>query len=212
MKINKLLILTIAVSLCILACKTPEPAPEIDDIAYVIEEKKSSITVFDDIDKSGFFPTGKLSYVIQGMMVSRDFPFSNYLEDVAYVAKPNGSDVVLKGLVDELWRSSLDKVIKTYTKEDGSALTAADFKPDQYIKLKTKAEGGYFACFVPKVKLVQVQTSWGDTLTANRPEVPHGDGDYLICRAGKDGQPDFSDVWIVNGVVFPLTYDMSKKK
>jgi len=167
---------------------------------------------FEDMNKSGFFPTGKLSYVIQGMMVSGDMSFNNYLEGSVYTAKPNGSDVVLKGTVNELWRTSLERVLTTYTKEDGSPLSAEDFKPDTYINLKTKAEGGYFACFAPLNTRVEVQTAWGDVLIANRPEVPHGDGDYILCRAGADGKPDFSDVWVVNGAVFPLTYDMSQKK
>jgi hypothetical protein len=117
----------------------------------------------------------------------------------------------MKGLVDELWRTPLERVITTYTKENGAPLSAADFIPDTYINMRTRAEGGYFACFAPKHTRVEVETAWGDVLIANRPEVPHGDGDYLLCRAGADGKPDLSDVWVVNGVVFPLTYDMSQK-
>lgn len=47
-------------------------------------------------------------------------------------------------------------------------------------------------------------------LHTNLPNAPHGDGDYLVC-ANKDGQPDLSDVWVVNGAVFPNTYDMSRR-
>ncbi|QQO10254.1 hypothetical protein [Breznakiella homolactica] len=167
---------------------------------------------FDDIDKSGFFPTGKLSYTIEGMMVSKDMNFTNYLEGTEYTAKPNGSDVVIKGVSGELWRTPLDKVLTTYTKKDGSKLSAADFIPDQYIPMQTIAGSGNFACFVPKDKLVEIHTAWGDVLIANRPEVPHGVGDYLVCREGSDGKPDFSDVWVVNGVTFPHTYDMTYSK
>ena len=46
-------------------------------------------------------------------------------------------------------------------------------------------------------------------LQANRAGVPHGEGDYLVCGAGEDGQPDLSDVWVVNGAIFPDTYDMT---
>ena len=55
-----------------------------------------------------------------------------------------------------------------------------------------------------------METAWGDVLTANRPEVPHGEGDYLVCTVGEDGQPNLADVWVVNGAVFPNTYDMAE--
>ena len=54
-----------------------------------------------------------------------------------------------------------------------------------------------------------VETAWGDVLTANRAEVPHGDGDYLVCTVDDEGQPNLSDVWVVNGEIFPDTYDMT---
>jgi hypothetical protein len=125
---------------------------------------------------------------------------------------PNGSDVVMKGTINELWRTPIEKVITTYTKEDGSLLTKSDFIPDKYITMLAKESGGYFACFVPKDYLFEIQTAWGDILTGNRPEVIHGEGDYILCRSDLEGKPDFSDVWIVNGAVFPSTYDMSQKK
>ncbi|MDR0389899.1 MAG: hypothetical protein LBH73_07500 [Spirochaetaceae bacterium] len=167
---------------------------------------------FADLDKTSFFPTGKLAYKVYGMMVSDPFPFNNILEGTDYIAMPNGSDVVIKGTIDELWRTPLERVVTTYTKENGSPLTINDFIPDQYIPMIAKESGGYFACFVSKNNQIEIQTAWGDTLIGNRPGVPHGEGDYVLCRAGPDGSPDFSDVWIVNGAVFPSTYDMTQKK
>ena len=105
--------------------------------------------------------------------------------------------------------TKLEKVIQTYTKADGSELTAEDFTADTYIELKTKPTTGNFACFVPAELQVEVQTSWGDVLQANRAGVPHGEGDYMVCAVGEDGQPDLTDVWVVNGAVFPSTYDMT---
>ena len=75
--------------------------------------------------------------------------------------------------------------------------------------MKTKPTTGNFACFIPAELQVEVQTAWGDVLQANRAGVPHGEGDYLVCGAGEDGQPDLSDVWVVNGAIFPDTYDMT---
>ncbi len=54
---------------------------------------------------------------------------------------------------------------------------------------------------------VIVETVWGDILHTNLPDAPHGNGDYLICRKGDDGEPDLSDIRVLNGILFPETYD-----
>ena len=172
----------------------------------------AAVTLEEYLDASSYdwFLTGKTSYLIEGKMVSEDTPVSNYLEMVDYVAKDNGVDVVLKGTAGELWVTKLQKVLSTYTKEDGSELDAEDFVPDEFITLRTKANPGTnYAMFVPVDTIVLVETAWGDLLTANHPDTVHGEGDYLVCSAGTDGAPDLSDVWVVNGEVFPDTYSMS---
>ena len=64
----------------------------------------------------------------------------------------------------------------------------------------------YFAMRIPPEISVTVVTAWGDVLHSNLPNLPHGNGDYLVCRAGGNGEPDTSDVWIVSGTVFPEYY------
>lgn len=96
-----------------------------------------------------------------------------------------------------------------YTKTDCTALTESDFPADAVVPLRTVPSTGNFACFVPAGIKVSVNTAWGDVLHVNRDGVPHGDGDYLVCAVGKDGKPDLSDVWVVNGKIFPSTYDMT---
>ena len=159
-----------------------------------------------------WFLTGKTEYTIQGMMVSKDTPYENVLEGNSGVVTDDGVTVLLKGTVDELWPSKLEKVEKTYTTADGSAVTAKTFaKKDTYIDLKTKAEPDTnFAMFVPADTRVVVETAWGDVLVANRPGVEHGQGDYLVSTV-KDGKPDLTDVWVLNGAVFPNTYDLSRR-
>ena len=159
-----------------------------------------------------FFLTGKAEYTIQGMMVSKDTTFHNDLENVDYTATDDGESVVLKGTVGEQWVTKLSKVLETYTKADGTALKAEDFtsSKDTFIDLKTKAEPDTnFACFVPKDVRLTVNTAWGDVLHVNDPVSEHGYGDYLVCP-NKDGKPDFSDVWVVNGAIFANTYDVSR--
>lgn len=170
------------------------------------------VTLADYLAQGGqeWFLTGKTEYTIQGMLVSKDTPYENVLEGNAGVVTDDGVTVLLKGTVDELWPSKLEKVMKTYTKADGTELTAKDFEPkDTYIDLKTKAQPGTnFAMFIPADIQVVVETAWGDILTANRPGVEHGKGDYLVSTV-KDGQPDLTDVWVLNGAVFPNTYDLT---
>ena len=48
-------------------------------------------------------------------------------------------------------------------------------------------------------------------MLANRAGVSHGYGDYLVC-ADIQGMPNMNDVWVVNGEVFPRTYNMSAFK
>ena len=158
----------------------------------------------------GWVLTGKTSYTVQAMMVSEEISFHNDLEVTDYTVTDDGVSVVLKGTVGEQWVSKLEKVMKTYTKADGTTVTAEDFaQKDVFIDLKTKAAPGTnFALFVPMGTSVTVNTAWGDVLHTNLPNAPHGEGDYLVC-ACVDGQPGLSDIWVVNGAVFPTTYDLT---
>lgn len=171
----------------------------------MFENKKLSVADF--ATGKDWFLTGKAEYTIEGMMVSKETSFHNDLEVTDYTVVPGDGKVVLKGTVGEMWAAKLEKVMKTYTKEDGSPVTAEDFAvKDTFIKLKTKAAPGTnFALFVPDGTVVTVKTAWGDELHTNLPNAPHGAGDFLVC-GNVDGKPDLSDVWVVNGAVFPSTY------
>ena len=155
-----------------------------------------------------WFLTGKNKYTVQAMMVSKETSFHNELEAADYTVTDDGITVILKGSFDEMWASKLDKVISTYTKLDGSALCKEDFaEKDLWIEIVTKPEpDSYYAMYVPLSISVIVETAWGDVLHTNLSNAPHGDGDYLMCRKGEDGNPDLSDVWVLNGVVFPEYY------
>lgn len=163
-------------------------------------------------NRDQFFLTGKTEYVISGRMVSQETQIHNELEDVDYTVADDDESVILTGTVGEQWVTKVSKVLSTYTKPDGSPLTAEDFtaNKDTDVELKTKAQPDTnYACYVPAGVAVQVDTAWGDVLYANRTGVPHGAGDYLVCALTEDGQPNFEDVWIVNGKQFVTNYDTS---
>ena len=176
---------------------------------------QASMTFEDYMDRGGeaWFLSGKKEYGVQAMMVSRETSFHNDLEVADYTVTDDGVTVILKGRFDEMWATKLSKVIATYTKPDGSALSGADFKrKDTWIDIVTIPEpDSYCAMYVPLNVSVTVETAWGDVLHTNLPNAPHGDGDYIVCRAGEDGNPDLSDVWILNGVVFTEYYDVSRR-
>ena len=95
-----------------------------------------------------------------------------------------------------------------------TVICPGSFDPVTYghIDIITRAEpDSYYAMRVPPEISVAVTTAWGDVLHTNLPNVPHGGGDYLVCRARGRGGPDLSDVWVLNGVVFPEYYDAGNR-
>lgn len=156
------------------------------------------------------FVTGKADYTIQAMMVSEPVDIYNELELVSYHVEDDGKSVILKGTIGEEWVADISRVLSTYTHVDGTPLAAEDLtgNKDTFIDIRTIAEPDTnFALLVPADTVLEVHTAWGDILYTNASDAPHGEGDYLVCR-NVDGQPDLSDVWVVNGAVFPSTYDM----
>lgn len=158
-----------------------------------------------------WFPTGKLGYAVRAMMVSGELSFRNELEETDYTVTDDGVTVVLKGALGEMWASPLPKVAAAYAKSDGSALQPSDFaEKGVFIDLVAiPSRDSHYAMHVPKEVSVTVVTAWGDELHTNLPGAPHGEGDFLVCRAGEEG-PDLSDVWVVNGALFPACYDTSR--
>jgi len=160
-------------------------------------------------DREAWFLTGKKEYAVKAMMVSEETAFHNDLEAVDYTVTDDGFTVILKGVFGEMWTSKLPKVISTYTKPDGSEIREDAFADrDSWIDIKTRAEPEtYYAMHVPLNTSVTVKTAWEDELHTNLPNAPHGNGDYLVCRKNEKGEPDLSDVWVLNGLIFPEYYD-----
>ena len=175
------------------------------------DQKSLSLNKYLEETSENWFLTGKKEYTIQAMMVSKEMTFHNDLEVVDLVASDDGKTVVLKGTRDEIWTSPLPQVIARYTKPDGSPLCKDDFaNKDVFIDIVTiPTKDTYYAMYVPKDTTVIVETAQGDVLHTNLPNAQHGEGDYLICTIGEDGEPNLSDVWVLNGLIFPDCYDTS---
>ena len=174
-------------------------------------QKSLSLNEYLSETREKWFLTGKNKYTVQAMMVSKEMTFHNDLEVVDLVAADDGETVVLKGTRDEIWTSPLPNVIARYTKPDGTGLCKEDFADkDVFIDIVTiPTRDNYYAMHVPKDITVIVETAQGDVLHTNLPNAPHGEGDYLVCTKGEDGNPNLSDVWVLNGTIFPDCYDTS---
>ena len=161
--------------------------------------------------------TGKKSYEIWVCMPPEGTKVYNELEDVHYTtskAKP----FVLSGTAGEQWVIDGAKLAKTYTFATGEPITPDSIQRKckngsmEWVKVKTvPGQMCNFAVQLPKTapefRNFPVKTSWGETLLANRDGIKHGDGDYLVCGMTPDGMPNLADVWVVNGRIFPATYN-----
>jgi hypothetical protein len=205
--------IALLILICLLAMIVLPSCDETPDVETSAKQISMSFEEYMDQGEETWFLTGKKQYSVQAMMVSKETHFHNELEVTDYTVADDGVTVILKGNFDEMWATKLSKVIFTYTKPDGSALCEADFADrDAWIEIITKPEpDAYYAMHVPVSISVTVETAWGDVLHTNLPNAPHGEGDYLVCRVGEDGKPDLSDVWILNGIVFPEYYDTSRR-
>ena len=116
---------------------------------------------------------------------------------------------ILTGAFGAEWVTDFDKLTKTYEHEDGSKITKESLQNlgEDAITIISKEDSPIvFAALLREDKVnVPVTTVWDDILYANRDGIEHDDGDYIICN-NKCGEPDFNDMWVVNGVVFSDTY------
>ena len=176
-----------------------------------LSQNSQTLEEYLESSREKWFLTGKKKYTVQAMMVSKEMTFHNDLEVVDLVAADDGETVVLKGTRDEIWTSPLPQVISRYTKPDGSELCKEDFAiKDVYFDIVTiPTKDAYYAMHIPNDITVTVETAQGNVLHSNLPNAPHGEGDFLVCTIREDGEPDLSDIWILNGLIFMDCYDTS---
>ena len=166
--------------------------------------------------------TRKKKYTIAVSMPELGTHVTNFLEGANYITDKN-KPFVLTGTVGEQWVIDGNKLAKTYTFENGDIIDAKTCKSRmkecyneagnkitymQRQRITTKPNSIInWAIFVPKEIICQIPTSWGDILTVNNPNIPHGLGDYIVCSDAGNA-PNLEDRWVVNGLIFQNTYDM----
>ena len=178
------------------------------------------MAIVDIKNPKNYKKTFKLPIKVKMSVPAVGTKIHNHLERVDYVTDYD-LRFVLSGTVDEKWCVTLKQVQKAYTAIDGSEITEEWIKSLPGYNSKTGVLGWIdilsrgdattrWAChFTLENGSTDITTSWGAVLKANDPMVKHGEGDFIIC-ADAGGKPDFSDMWVVNGMVFPTTYDMSE--
>lgn len=146
----------------------------------------------------------KKYYTMKAEKVTSGTKLYNYLEDCNYVTTDDKC-IKLIGTVGEEWPVTIKKLVSTYTFIDGTPITSENI-PDGVFDIATIVSDEAETIFAEQtVEKVRIVTSWGEILTANRDGIPHGKGDFVVS-ANKDGKPDPSDKWVVNGLVFINTY------
>ena len=146
----------------------------------------------------------KKYYTMKAEKVEPGTHVYNFLEDSHYTTTEELC-IVLIGTAGEKWPVTIKKLAATYTFAEGTPITEESI-PEGVFGIATIIGDEAETIFAEQVTCeIKVTTSWGATLTANREGIPHGDGDYIVS-ANKDGKPDSSDRWVINGLVFTNTY------
>lgn len=148
----------------------------------------------------------KKAYSIKAEKVKKGTELYNYLEDCYYVTDDTKC-IKLTGILEEVWPTTIEKLESKYTFEDGTQITTENIPKGEF-DILTKREDVVFAERI--IQQIQVVTIDGEVLIANRNGIPHGGGDYIVY-ANKDGEPDMQNFWVVNGMVFNITYEKYKK-
>lgn len=167
-------------------------------------------------DPKNWKKTHKKSYEIYVCRPQLGTECNNILEQVHYRTDQD-MQFILSGTVGETWAIDIGKLASTYTFADGTPITNETLKAKcntdgqmDWQKIKTvPSPKQNWAIMVPNnVENLMVPTAWGGILTANRRGIGHGLGDFLVCPDNGCGQANINDVWVVNGEVFPTTYDL----
>ena len=170
--------------------ETVSQEPETSTGKEPIDKSTYDLAKNADVEK---FETG--SYQVSIRKVAPGTKCYNQLEDTHYTTDEDRCYIVT-GTCGEEWPINAAKLESKYHMHpDGLRFLNSPRK------INVRGGGNEIYAFRADGQH-DVQTSWGDTLKANRDGVEHGSGDMIVSDT-----PDFSgDVWVVNGKAFDSTY------
>lgn len=123
---------------------------------------------------------------------------------------------VLSGVRGELRAISYLELSRNYTFEDGKKITSDSIKNRtvngvmDWQKVRAMAGGVYkYALLLPVgvYRDFSITLADGSVTVANVSGIDHCEGDYLVCKE-KNGAPDINHVELINGTVFPATFNL----
>ena len=164
----------------------------------------------------------KKNYIIECCIPPKDIEIYNHLED-SHCNINNISRVLMRGLLNEIWLIDLETLMNSYRFMSGEEITMETLQQkgrmidDELImnwqEIIKKSATDKYCQFIPKMYKFEIKTKYNTTLHINSENSPsnHGDGDYIMCSIKKDGTPDLSNMWVVDGNVFEKTYKIKKK-
>lgn len=142
-------------------------------------------------------------------------------QGIAKVVTGKLSPVVLCGALGELSTLTLVTLGKCFVNASGEAIDvqslmqkariksgAMDWHPVRCVHEIPSSLSGKdkMACFVPAEQICKIQTKSG-VVIVNKQGVSHGYGDFIVCKAGSNGEPMLETSTVVNGELFALTYN-----
>ena len=154
-----------------------------------------------------FLPVTKKAYYVHVSRPERGTGVYNVLEDSHYTTD-EFQPFVLTGTRGEQWAVSQEKLTKAYQISEEEAARIGPYQ-----KVLFTRDGDPVPCWAAIVPITEgpfeIRTPVGTVLHGNRAGVEHGWGD-IIMAADDGGQPSAVDRWIVNGLVFFDTYQLSE--
>ena len=154
--------------------------------------------------------THKKSYEVYMCRPQLGTKCRNVLEGIDYETNQE-KQFIISGTIGETWVVDINALAKSYTFLDGTQITTQTLSAKcdnrgqiEWTKIKTKSDAGNcWAFFLPK----SIHNFPVRYYTANMSGVNHGYGDFLLCD-DINGQPNLDRIRVINGVVFPKTYDL----
>ena len=161
-------------------------------------------------DPSNYKKTRKKKYFVYACIAPDGVRVRNVYERSEYVTQ-QGNNVIISGTTGEQWVMPNNKLVHQYRTADGNPIDNNVLKSmrQRWVKLTPNPSADFlYACFIPKNQRFNIQTSWGAILEVNGSVGSNGKGDFILCPALPNGAPNLNDVWVVDGTIFPATYDI----
>lgn len=157
----------------------------------------------------GFVPVAKKTYNVGVRYENAGVKVYNKLEDAHYTTTDE-RHLVLTGTVGEEWVIDNKKFMQTYVRTDGGVIDVNFIEAlkgsGKQVVTAIAGQTVVWAKQVPANIKIDVATSWGEVLTANRDGVPHGSGDFIMAANTDGNKPSKTDRWVVNGEIMGKTY------